>query len=101
MWVLWLKLRSSCVQGKYFNHWAISQTLTLNLEITWVSLRVPESLGRQLRIKSDSVAPEGRRRMGMTGSPGKLHREVSEASPNQIQPTVNDDPNCGINPTPK
>lgn len=48
MWALWLKLRSLCVQGKYFNHWAISQTLSLSLEMTWFSLRVPASLGRQL-----------------------------------------------------
>lgn len=67
--------------------------------MTWFRFRVPESLGRQLRVKSDSKAPEGRHRMGKTGSPGKSHREVNEASPNQAQPEVNDDPNCSMNPT--
>lgn len=101
MWALWLKLRLLCVQGKYFNHWAISRTLSLSLEMTWFSLRVPKSLGGQLRVKVDNVAPEGRHRMGKTGFPGKSHRELSEVSPNQAQPEVSDDPNCSMNPTPK
>ena len=80
----------------------MAQLLSLQLEVAWLGLRLPRSLGRQLRAESDSVAPEWRHRWGEWDpqegtSAGRTMRpaQVKQESP------VKDDPKGNSDPTPE